>query len=254
MIKHVTLDLWLTLIKSHPEYKRRRAERAQELIGEFYGKSYGVKRIGDVLTWVDKHHNHMMHITGVHRLTQVDMWGLALSILGEEEFTHAQLTSFIEQSEHTFFDYPPRLIETDLLNTLRTLKDMNLGISIISNTGFITKRVLVVSSPVSEILEFVDKFITSDTTGLAKPGIGIFREAAISTFKYNNFLHVGDNLIADVAGARAAGFLAVQFGPGRTITKIQDIPQYIKDLNDAHSKRSSDIRFDIDTILEGGVQ
>lgn len=254
MIKHITLDLWLTLIRSHPEYKRKRAERAHELISEFFSKNYGVKRIGDVINWVDRYHNQIMQTTGVHRLKQVDMWALFLFTLGEEEYTLEQINSFIDQSEHVFFNYPPVLIESDLLNTLRTLRDMGLTIDIISNTGFITKRVLVVSEPISEILELVDKFITSDSIGIAKPSVGIFRQAAINTSAYSSFLHVGDNIIADVHGARRAGFLASLYGPGRQITKLSALPEYIKKYNDEYCKCPPNKRPEQPTFFQRGVQ
>lgn len=175
-----------------------------------------------------------MQSMGLHRVKPPEMWSLALTMLGIEEYTKEQIHSFVNQAEHLFFDYPPVLIEDDLFQTLNTLEGMGIKMNIISNTGFITANVLKATKVVNEITSFVHHLFASDIEGIAKPNKSIFQAA--QTFEIDitsSYLHVGDNLIADIQGAKNAGFHTLLYGPGRELTKLSHLPEYIKNFNDA---------------------
>jgi putative hydrolase of the HAD superfamily len=107
------------------------------------------------------------------------------------------------------FEVPP-YVNPDAFNVIKWLKNRNKKIGIICNTGvtpgFAIRKLLTEQ----EIAEYFDQMIFSDEEGIRKPDPRIFRLTAgkLKT-KPDQIAHIGDNLKADVHGAKTAGFKAI---------------------------------------------
>jgi REG-2-like HAD superfamily hydrolase len=89
---------------------------------------------------------------------------------------------------------------------LRSLRDRGLQLAIISNFT----DALVALCETHELDGYFDVLVASAVTGAQKPDAGIFREALRRTgADPATSLHVGDNYVADILGARASGIAGV---------------------------------------------
>lgn len=109
------------------------------------------------------------------------------------------------------FDSPPSL-NPEALEVLGQLKKQQIGVGLICNSGitpgFALRRLL----RSYDALEFFDCTLFSDETGVRKPDSRMFLSAAEHLrVNLSEIVHVGDNLMTDVAGAKAAGCLAACF-------------------------------------------
>lgn len=120
----------------------------------------------------------------------------------------------------TILDHPPQLVP-HALETLRRLRSAGLRIGLISNTGRTPGRVLRRVLENFGIAESFDAMIFSNEVGVCKPQEPIFRamldalgaDPATTAF-------VGDNLDADVFGAKQCGMIAIHFQPERKGTAV----------------------------------
>jgi len=103
----------------------------------------------------------------------------------------------------------------DIGGTLRALRDRGYRTGLISNTGRTGGRFL---RPVQDRLGIGGSFdvrIFSDEVGVRKPDRAIF-QAALDKLSLapEEVVHVGDDVVADVAGAKSIGMRAVWFNTG----------------------------------------
>jgi len=93
---------------------------------------------------------------------------------------------------------------------LAAIKSMGLKLGVISNTGSHSMIVDVLKR--DGLLGLLDAVVTSQLVGWRKPSPRIFLFAAeILGVEPRHCIHVGDDPTADVGGAKAAGFIAVQY-------------------------------------------
>jgi putative hydrolase of the HAD superfamily len=96
---------------------------------------------------------------------------------------------------------------------LTALRDRGLQLAVISNFT----DALVALCETHELDGYFDVLVASAVTGAQKPDAGIFREALRRTgADPHTSLHVGDNYVADVLGARASGIDGVLLDRSRT--------------------------------------
>ncbi len=112
-------------------------------------------------------------------------------------------------------ELPPSLFP-HVPETLDRLKHDGYAIGLVSNTGRTWGRYL---RPVQDRLgigRYFDARVFSDEVGVRKPRPEIFR-TALEALKLppEEVFHVGDDVGADIAGAKAAGMRAVWFDTGR---------------------------------------
>lgn len=211
-IKHLSLDLWQTLIKSNPLFKKRRAE----LIFQKYNASnFGLSTIEDIIRKVDLLSNSMNEITG-RSISSEEMY---LMVLNETNghingLSLENVKELQDDVEQIFYEFHPILYDehvTDVLNLIK--RDYTLKFSISSNTAFIKGVQLRKVLKMLRIEHFFDFQIYSDEIGASKPSLDFFNTV------YNNvnllhkkavlkeeILHVGDNSIADIEGGKNYGF------------------------------------------------
>lgn len=208
MIKHISFDLWMTLIQSHPEFKLRRAQ----LIIDMFGLKDSVDtEIDEYVRRVDKVFDRKNMING-QKLSANKMYCKVLQkVLPQSEIvTEEKALELRQKSDALFMEYSPVFLNDNIKNMLSDLKDEGYTINLSSNTGFVEGDIL---RPVLEkmgILRYFDFLVFSDEINASKPSSHFFEvvheQAAVAK---NQILHIGDNPKADYMGARSFGFEAL---------------------------------------------
>ena len=119
-----------------------------------------------------------------------------------------------------------------MVETLAVLRGRGLKLAIVTNgeTAFQTRHIDALG-----LDALVDAVLISETEGLRKPEAALFRRAAERLrVRPENCLFVGDNPVADILGAHAAGMKTVWFRNGQSWphdidampgTSIESLPQ-----------------------------
>ena len=211
-IKHISFDLWLTLIRSEPTFKRRRAAFFKQHFGL---KNHSVEDIDAVFRFQDHAFNRLSEITG--RSWQAEeMYGLVLHQLGVDlgPLSINDLTAIKKDCNALFYQYPPHLYGLETKAILTKIVDcQQFTLNISSNTGFIEGNIL---RPILEDLDISSYFqfaVFSDEIGYSKPS-PLFFDAVFTQIQplykgqiqKNQVLHVGDNAQSDGFGGQNFGF------------------------------------------------
>jgi putative hydrolase of the HAD superfamily len=206
--QHVSFDLWLTLIKSNPEFKDHR----DLLFRDYFSIDKSLAEVAAVIRKYDILTNVINEKVGKNFNT-FEIYYLILDALSVtiEVVTTAQLQEFYTLTEQLLMQHKPQLLPNGLPEVLPLLKSEGITMNILSNTAFIK------GSSLRKVLShygFDDYFafqMYSDETGFSKPGIEMYNCAYDAILKTNTLLkneiiHVGDNRISDYDGALKFGF------------------------------------------------
>lgn len=207
-IRHISFDLWMTLIASDPEFKPKR----DALLASRFGLSQPLSEVSATLRHYDRLCDHISVVCG-QTAQYESLLLLILNALGKnaEELTAEQLSSFYDEMEDLFFLHPPRLLNSDTHEVFEYLHTNAISISLLSNTGFIKGRTLRKRLDQLGIAAYMNFQLYSDEHGAAKPSPDFFETAynnirANKTIEKKEIIHIGDNPIADVKGALDFGF------------------------------------------------
>jgi len=205
--EHFSFDLWLTIIKSNPDFKAKR----DTLFRDFFSIDKDIDEVRKVIRKYDVLFNRISEKTGNH-IEREEIFLLMLDVLGKdiETVDDNQLKQFFQQVDELFLNNKPVLLWGNIEELLIEIKENNKTASILSNTAFIHGDSL---RKVLEHLGLADYFsfmIFSDEVKASKPNLRVFE---IMFDKINDFrtlekkeiLHVGDNKIADYEGAKTFG-------------------------------------------------
>ena len=208
MIKHISFDLWLTLIKSHPEFKEK---RARFLKNELNPKGLSVSEIMGIVQKTDIVSDRLNEITGMKVPTD-QMYKRILIQLGNPPETIADKLLFqIKSKVHELFmGNLPGFLNSSIKTMLQTLINEGYTLNISSNTGYIEGSTIVGTLKALDISEYFVFCIFSDEIGASKPSIRFFSEVFEKVkVEKAEVLHVGDNFKADYEGALKFGFKAL---------------------------------------------
>lgn len=206
---HFSFDLWLTLIKSHPEFKAKRVE----LFSSFFDVKKTIDEVAKVVKYYDDLCNSINEVIGGN----VDTFEIYLLILNAlevdvKQLNKDQLNHFYQKSEDLFLEYKPIVIFENLHQFFDEIKNQGKTINILSNTGFIkgkTMRKFLISENLNQYIDF---HIYSDEMNCSKPDPKIFQEVKNllpnQDLDVKQVLHIGDNPVADYKGAKDFGFNA----------------------------------------------
>ncbi|ASE63991.1 HAD-IA family hydrolase [Chryseobacterium indologenes] len=206
---HFSFDLWLTLIKSHPEFKAKRVE----LFSSFFEVNKPMDEVAKTVKYYDDLCNTINEITGGN----IDTFEIYLMILGALEvdvklLNKEKLNEFYLKSEDLFLQYKPVVIFENIHDVFDNIKSHGKTINILSNTGFIkgtTMRKFLIHENLDQYIDF---HIYSDEINCSKPNPLIFQEVKNQLkdqdLPLEKILHIGDNPIADYKGAQDFGFSA----------------------------------------------
>lgn len=210
-IKLISFDIWGTLIKSNPAFKRIRSS----IIAKEMKIAKDAHRVQIVAREVDDMLDKNTEITGNEYDCKSRIKLIAQKLnLNTNSFNHAFYNTLEEKISTAFLKMPPSLIETSIIDTLSSLKTMGISIALLSNTGFIKGKTMRIALKQLEILSYVDVALFSDEIGLAKPHPKIF-EKLTKIFKLHphQILHIGDNTYTDYDGAWQTGILSLLYDP-----------------------------------------
>lgn len=209
-ILHYSFDLWFTLIKSNPIFKK---QRALYFFENYNSNNESLEFVEKVFRNVDLMCNAINEKTGGN-IDSEEMYLMVLHQINSSNFhfNTLDLDLLLHQMENLFFQYAPVLFDDDTSNVLKTLKsNPNTSLNILSNTAFIKGATLQKLLEHLNIAQYFDFQIYSDQVGVSKPN-GIIFDHLLQKITDNNLLliknqimHVGDNEIADIQGAKNAG-------------------------------------------------
>ncbi len=209
--EHLSFDLWLTLIKSNPEFKNKR----NSLFKDFFEVDCSLEKVSEVIRYYDVLFNNINEKTGLN-IDTFEIYYLILEALNVNlnNIEIEKLGEFYNESEKLFMSNKPDLIYNNIQVLFNQIIENEKTISILSNTAFIKGTTLRKLLKHYELDNFLLFQIYSDETGFSKPNKEIFQLVCneIGKFKSiekNKVLHIGDNKIADYDGAMNFGFDAL---------------------------------------------
>lgn len=207
---HFSFDLWLTIIKSNPEFKGKR----DRLLKEFFSLDQDLEEIRKEVRYYDMLFNRISEKTGFHIEREVAFL-LILKTLGkdEEEITKESLSTFFTEVDRLFLEYRPVLLWENIEEILIKIKNEGKTANILSNTAFIHGQSLVRVLEDLGLKSYLSFMIFSDIEKVSKPNPKIFQTVfrkvnELKTVDKGEILHIGDNMIADFEGAKKFGFEA----------------------------------------------
>ena len=207
---HFSFDLWLTLIRSNPEFKQKR----NLLFKDFFEINASIEKVSEVVRYYDVLCNNINEKTGLN-LSTYEIYYLILNALDVDLSINGteKLGKFYNETEVLFFNYKPELIFPNIKLQFEEIVEQGKSINILSNTGFIKGRSLKKLLSYYELTDFISFQIYSDEVGFSKPNNEIFQLVfdqvnESKKVSKNEVLHIGDNSIADYNGAINFGFEA----------------------------------------------
>jgi putative hydrolase of the HAD superfamily len=206
--RHISFDLWLTLIKSHPEFKNRR----NLLYKEYFAIDKPIEEVTAVIRKFDLLTNSVNEKVG-RNFDTFEIYYLILDGLSVDinTISRKQLEEFYTLTENLLLQYKPVLLHETIPAFLKQIHEHGITMNILSNTAFIkgsSLRKVLESYGIGEYFAFQ---AFSDETGYSKPAPEMYQHAyneiqKIDTIAKNEILHVGDNCLSDYDGAINFGF------------------------------------------------
>ena len=210
--KHYSFDLWLTLIKSNPIFKK---ERALFFHQHLNAVKKSIEEVEVAFRRVDLMSNAINQKTGGN-LKAEEMYLMVIYELNgsNSTFENIDLKWLLHEMEQLFFRYIPTIYNAETLSTLNALKEIpDVSMSILSNTAFIKGSTLRIVLKHLDLDQFFNFQCYSDEMGMSKPnpdffGLMIDNVHAIrpnDNISLQEIIHIGDNFVADILGANNLG-------------------------------------------------
>jgi putative hydrolase of the HAD superfamily len=148
---------------------------------------------------------------------KLEAWRRILRAYGCHDESVAQFATQI----HLRFERTSHLLFDDVKNTITTVRNKQIPLALITNGASDTQRDKLYALC---MVEWFNAIIISGETGVAKPDPLIF-ELALNKLcvEPGNVWHVGDDLVTDVAGAKAAALTAVWLNRDRRPLTLTDV-------------------------------
>jgi putative hydrolase of the HAD superfamily len=209
--KHFSFDLWLTLIKSNPLFKKKR----NILFRDFFAIECDEETVSSTIRKYDVLCNKISEKTGRH----IDFNHIYCLILNDlkiniDIINKGQLDEFYNLSEKLFFEYMPELIFPRISLLLKQIQSEGKTTNILSNTAFIQGTTLRKVISLYELSDYFSFQLYSDEIGFSKPNALSYERVFENTKQFqpvikNDIVHIGDNKYADFEGATKYGFSAI---------------------------------------------
>lgn len=230
--KHYSFDLWLTLIKSNPLFKKHRSFFFYQ---NFNIQNKPLEEVEFIFRKVDLVCNSINEKTEKN-IDADEMYLMVISMISDYKLSLAEidLEGLYQQMEALLFEFLPVIYCNKTTEVLAHLKETGCSASILSNTGFISGVTLRKVLCQLDMAKYFEYQIYSDEVGLSKPNQKLFQLMInrICSFRQINpseIIHIGDNPVADIEGANAAGINSLLVNSNNTsITKlIPDVTQHL---------------------------
>lgn len=220
MITNISFDLWLTLIRSHPQFKLKRAEMIADSCN---ANGLKAEQIDIIIRNMDKVFDRYNEKSG-KKIPASLMYQKVLSEInkGKREINVEEAKEVERQANSLFIEYSPQFLNDDIPCILDDLKNDGKILNLASNTGFVEgvtlRKVLIKSN----ILKYFSFCIFSDEVQTSKPSATFFQEIYNqANVSKNKILHIGDNKKTDYQGALDFGFSALLITSNYTINDIR---------------------------------
>ncbi len=218
--------MWLTLIKSNPLFKAKRAE----YIADCYNPNgQTTQQVLTIIIGVDKACDKLNEING-NKISVEIMYCKILERLGiAPESIHCELLSKIKlYANELFVQHLPFLLNENILHTLAQLKNEGFSLNISSNTGFIEGKYLVGVMQQLKLFDYFEFSVFSDEINASKPSFAFYQKVFDKMdVQKGEVLHIGDNYKADYLGAINFGFNALYID-NKNYT-IQNIKKFLNE-------------------------
>jgi len=216
-IKHYSFDLWLTLIKSNPTFK---IERTLLFYKNYNSLNKTLTEVESIFRNIDLMCNAINEKTGKN-IDSEEMYLMVIFQINNTlgPFESIDTGKLYKEIEQLIFKYTPVVYNTETYEYLDKIKqNPSVTLNILSNTAFIKGSTLRIILDHLELSKYFDFQIYSDEEGISKPNKEIYNSLltkiyAVSKTKnisLNEIIHVGDNPIADILGAKSIGIHAYQ--------------------------------------------
>ncbi|RFM27041.1 HAD family hydrolase [Deminuibacter soli] len=221
-LKHISFDLWYTIIKSDPEYKPKR----NQLFADMFGITRSMEEINVTFKYFDVLINVINEKTG-GQASFYEIYYYLLANLGVDirQVEPAQLDAYYTATEVLFFENPPVLMDPETPALFQSLREQGYTISLLSNTAFTRGSTLRQLMPDWGIESYFDFQLYSDEEGTSKPSPNFYqlmfeKVTALYPVTKEQILHVGDNPVADVGGAKQFGINTLLLPPDTTLSML----------------------------------
>lgn len=207
--KHYSFDLWLTLIKSNPSYKK---QRSRYFFDHYNQANKPLAEVEAVFRQVDLMCNAINEKTGKN-IDADELCLMVISLMNDNQFPlhEVDINALCAEMDQLVFEHLPVLYSDNTASTLAYIKDdLGSSVSLLSNTGFIKGETLRQVLKELDIDQYIDFQLYSDEAGMSKPNPDFFKLMIDRVFELKNvqltdIIHIGDNPKADVDGANAVG-------------------------------------------------
>ena len=196
------------MIKSHPEFKEKRAKFLKE---QFNPKGLSVNEIIGIVQKTDLVSDRLNEITGLKVPTDQMYRRILVQLGNTPQSISEEMLAYIKLKVHELFmGNLPGFLNNSIQPMLKILCNEGYTLNISSNTGYIEGSTIVKTLIALDISEYFVFCIFSDQIGTSKPSFRFFSEVfgKVNVDK-TEVLHVGDNLKADYEGAIKFGFNAL---------------------------------------------
>jgi putative hydrolase of the HAD superfamily len=209
---HYSFDLWLTLIKSNPDYKQ---ERTRIFHRDFNQGDKSIEEVTKAFRQVDLMCNAVNERTGKN-IDADEMCLMVISLINDNQLNLGEIDTgkLSADMEALVFNYPPVIYAPVTIEVLDHLKQKGGStFSLLSNTGFIKGATLKKILAELKMDQYFDFQLYSDEVGMSKPNPALFNLMLQNIKQINkgkditldSIIHIGDNPKADIEGANAAG-------------------------------------------------
>jgi putative hydrolase of the HAD superfamily len=206
--KHISFDLWLTLIRSNPEFKPKR----DILFKDFFSIDKPIDEVTAIIRKYDVLTNSINEKV-CRNFDTFEIYYLILDAAGADinKYGHKELEEYYSLSEQLLMQYKPLLLDKDIPELLKRLQENAKTMNILSNTAFIKGSSLRKITAHYELDSYFSFQAYSDETGYSKPGTEMYQYAYdqiknIDNIEKHEVLHIGDNALSDHKGAMKFGF------------------------------------------------
>lgn len=219
--RHYSFDVWLTLIRSNPDFRR---ERTAYFAEHFNPLGRSLVEVDLIVRDIDVACTRINELVGKN-IDSLELFLLMAHRLGADLafFTSERLEKIHFDLGELFRAYPPRLIDERIPDILKELKVRGATLSLLSNTGLIRGAVLRQFWDGIGLGDLFAFQLYSDEVCLSKPNPQLYALLGYQARQLPEYqsvelhsvdiLHIGDNPVADYAGALTAGLSALLLNP-----------------------------------------
>lgn len=208
-VTQVSFDVWNTLVNSNATFARARDQKLAAIVNmpiEITRPVYVATK--KAIDQAAEYAGRGLNSTEVYELLRVNLSAAALLQGGYPSVTNAQMLEFRAAVEHLFGTFEP-ILRPGVRVLINYLKKDGYKITIASNSNFISGELM--NKYLADVLGIDDlRGVYSDLAGYSKPATAFFEDVVdLYEVDAENILHVGDNSVCDVKGARDAGLQAL---------------------------------------------